>query len=292
MKIAYICWETEPKYADEEIENNELLLFLQNNGLDIHKEIWTDSNVNWKKYDLAVLKAPWDYHEKIDMFYSWLDRLEKLSIPLLNPPDVIKWNSDKHYLKEIADTGLPVTPTLYLEKGSHVKLEGFFNKLNTDKLIIKPCISGGSKNTFSTERKEVKHIESKINELLKTESYMVQPFLKEILSEGEWTFLFFNGQFSHCLLKKPVAGDFRVQMHFGGSVHAMTPPAEYLKSASAYVSRFAKNCLYARVDGTILNNRFLLMELELIDPYLYITTDSGSCENYYKALKQRIDNMK
>src|SRR4051812_8805086 len=139
MKIAYICWQTEPKYADEEIENNDLLLFLKKKGLDIHKEIWTDKDVNWGSYDLAVLKAPWDYHEKIDLFYAWLDKLQSLSVPLLNPYHIVKWNSDKHYLNDIAKAGLLVSPTLFFEKGAPINLVDCFVKLNTDKIIIKPC---------------------------------------------------------------------------------------------------------------------------------------------------------
>ncbi len=292
MKIAYICYETQAKYTVEEAENNNLLLFLQQKGLDICKEVWTDQNADWEKYEVAILKAPWDYHENISQFYKWLDEISRLQVNLLNPAAIVKWNSDKHYLKNIAEAGFSVPQSEFLEKGNQLKLNSYFGQLNTDKLIVKPCISAGSNNTFAVMRKDITEVEPMINELLKTGSYIVQPFLEEIQTEGEWSFVFFNSQFSHCLLKKAGPGDFRVQNHLGGSVHIQLPPSQHLKTAEAIIARFAKECLYARVDGVIVNNEFRLMELELIDPYLYLSSHLKSFNNYYHALTKTLTSIR
>jgi len=276
MKIAYICYEGKLLQGLSD-EDSLLLDFLQQKGVDIHREVWTDTEVNWEQYQLVILKSPWDYIDNITAFYSWLGKLERLGVRLLNPYDIVKWNSDKHYIREMMDAGLPVIPAIYIEKGTQPLWPVYFSNFNTDKLIVKPCISGGSRNTFVVTP-------DKLPALVLEESFMVQPFMPEIL-EGEWSFLFFNGVFSHCLLKKPVSGEFRVQKQFGGSAEPQTPPADYLTTALSFVERYAKGCLYARVDGVIKEGRFLLMELELIEPLLFLSA-TEQYEHYYQALKQ------
>jgi hypothetical protein len=286
MKIAYICYEVQERYVVSSVgdEDSELLTFLQGKGLDIHREIWTDKTVNWQQYDVAVLKSPWDYIDKIAEFYQWLEVLEQHQIRLLNPVNIVKWNSDKHYLKDIADAGLAVTPSAFLEQGTQVDLTPYFDHFNTHKLIVKPCVSGGSKNTFAITRQEVAAIQPQIQALVEVEAFLVQPFIKEIETEGEWSLLFFNGRFSHSLLKKPKAGDFKVQHYLGGTIHPQLPSAAQVESAATYVAQFAKGCLYARVDGVVVDGQFLLMELELIEPLLYLFTHPESYTNYYQAL--------
>ncbi|MBC7915744.1 MAG: hypothetical protein H7Y07_16670, partial [Pyrinomonadaceae bacterium] len=224
-------------------------------------------------------------------FYNWLNELEKFKVTLLNPIKVVKWNSDKHYLKEIADAGLSVVPTLYLEQGEKPDLIGCFEKLESEKLIIKPCISGGSKNTLKITRENLAKLSPVIHNYLSEEAYMVQPFLEEIETQGEWSFLFFNGKFSHSLLKKAKPGDFRVQHYLGGSIHPEAAPDQLLKSVEKYVQQFANGCLYARVDGLEVNGQFMLMELELIEPFLFLFTNEDSYENYYIALAKMIDEL-
>jgi glutathione synthase/RimK-type ligase-like ATP-grasp enzyme len=127
-------------------------------------------------------------------------------------------------------------------------------------------------------------VAEKVRALLSQQAFLVQPFIPQIEDEGEWSLLFFNGRFSHALLKKPTAGDFRVQQHFGGTIHAATPPTDLLVRATRYVTRFAPGCLYARVDGVRARGAFLLMELEIIEPFLYLLTHPDSYGNYYRAL--------
>jgi glutathione synthase/RimK-type ligase-like ATP-grasp enzyme len=292
MKIAYVCYEDVGKYTSGlENEDKVLLEFLVGKGLNITMAVWTDTQVDWSVYDLAILKSPWDYFDKTEQFYNWLNRLEELNVPLLNPIKVVKWNSDKHYLKEIADAGLSVVPTIYLEQSEKPDLIDCFEKLHSEKLIIKPCISGGSKNTLKITRKNVAELIPVIHNYLNEEAYMVQPFLEEIETHGEWSFLFFYGEFSHSLLKKAKPGDFRVQHYLGGSIHVEAVPIHLLKSAEKYVQQFATDCLYARVDGLEVNGQFMLMELELIEPFLFLFTHEKSYENYYIALAKMIDEL-
>lgn len=288
MKIAFVGYRGTAQFSPIEEENILLLEYLQAKGLQIQKEVWDDPSVDWKQYELVVLKAPWDYFDKYERFLQWLDQLEQLKVPMLNSSATIRWNSDKHYLQEIAATGLPVIPFEMIEKGEKPSLSDYFKHFKSERLIVKPAVSGGAKNTFSFTREEVPALTLTLHDLLKQEAFLVQPFIPEIQEEGEWSFVFFNGQFSHCLLKKAKSGDFRVQHVHGGSVHPQEPPAALLEQARRYVTFFAKDCLYARVDGVQLKGIFSLMELELIEPYLYLSGCPQSYENYFQGLQALI----
>jgi glutathione synthase/RimK-type ligase-like ATP-grasp enzyme len=291
MKIAYITYRNEGQYGIADEENIQLLQFLQQKGLNIHKHYWNDTTVHWQAFDLVLLKAPWDYMDHIDAFHAWLDTMAQLGIPMLNPVETVRWNSDKHYLQDIAHAGLTVTPTFFLEKGTEPDLSVYFNEWPAMQLVVKPCVSGGAKNTFCFGREEVRRVTPVIHALLQDEAFMVQPFLEEIKTAGEWSLLFFNGRFSHALVKKPAQGDFRVQYQFGGTDQPQQPDAAMLEAAGAYVQQFAGDCLYARVDGTVIDGRFHLMELELIEPFLFLHTRPDGFEHYYKALQEAVRQL-
>jgi glutathione synthase/RimK-type ligase-like ATP-grasp enzyme len=224
----------------------------------------------------------------IEDFYKWLNHLEDKKVRLLNPIDVVRWNANKQYLQEIEAAGLKITPSFFIQNKESINLNQFFEKFNTSKLIVKPCVSGGAKNTFKVTVENVDEVNQKLNQLIQEEDFIIQPFLPEILESGEWSFVFFNGVYSHSLIKQAKPGDFRVQPAHGGSVHPQEPNEDLIATAQQYVDLFAKDCLYARVDGTFVNGDFLLMELELIEPFLFLNTDLQNYENYYKALKELI----
>ncbi|QNR83161.1 hypothetical protein H9N25_14440 [Pedobacter riviphilus] len=288
MNIALITYLDKGAYdtTTVESEDDKLLYFLKDKGLNIEKIIWNDTNIKWEDYSLAILKSPWDYFDLIEEFYAWLDLLEAKKVRLLNPIDVVRWNSNKKYLQEIETAGLKIIPSAFINKQEDVTFKHFFEKFNTNKLIVKPCVSGGAKNTFKVTAENVEEVNQKLDKLIQEEDFIVQPFLPEILDSGEWSFIFFNGVYSHSLIKQAKPGDFRVQPAHGGTVHPHKPNEELVATAQQYVTLFAKDCLYARVDGTIVNGNFLLMELELIEPFLFLNTEPENYIRYYKALKE------
>ena len=290
MRIAYVFFTAEGPLSAADEEHAFLLHFLQQKGLSIHRELWADENVQWEQYQCIVLKSPWDYVEKPNQFYNWLDRMTQLNIPVLNPAEIVKWNCDKHYLNDIADAGLKVIPTAFIEQGGKFQYDDHIKAFNNDPLIVKPCISGSSKNTFLLRNHSTPDI-SLINKLLEKEAMMVQPFIPGIQEEGEWALLFFGGKFSHALVKKPADGDFRCQQQFGGSVHSVQPNTSVLQAATEYVTQFAQGCLYARVDGLVIDGIFYLMELELVDPVLFLEIDSEAAERYYAELQTALHSV-
>lgn len=285
MQIAYITYENVGKYTSSVADEDAILLsFLKKKGLNIHEEIWTDEQVTWENYTHLLIKSPWDYFDKYEQWTQWLNHIKSLNLIVINPLKTIEWNSDKHYLKEIENDGLKTTPTQFIEKGASSDIKTFFDFFATPELVVKPSVSGGSKNTMRFNAENVAEIQELLNGFLKQEAYMVQPFIEEIANEGEWSFLFFNGKFSHSLIKKAKAGDFRVQHYLGGTIHPQIPSKQQIEAIQPYVYQFAKGCLYARVDGFYRNGEFYLMELELIEPFLFLFTEPQSYENYYQAL--------
>lgn len=298
MRIALVCYHVQDKYQHQTVkdEDGPLLAFLQSQGLDIHREIWNDSEVDWKRYDVVILKAPWDYHDQLDKFHEWLDALGTYGCRILNPVEVVKWNSDKRYLTEIATSGFKIIPTLAFEAGTRIDLAALSAHFGTNTLVFKPSISAGAKDTFKVHVDRSDETYEKIRNLISMQGFLVQEFTPEVQSEGEWSFLFFNGEFSHAILKTPGKGDFRVQHYFGGTIQSPSVEGHQIEQAKAYVDRFAKGCLYARVDGIMRKGEFHLMELELIEPLLFLAFSSdgerAAQQRYYNALNQQLAKLK
>ncbi|CAF0993686.1 unnamed protein product [Adineta steineri] len=248
MKIACVTYENE-NYASS-IKNEDIVLvqYLQEKGIDVKIEVWTDSNVKWETYDVIIVKSPWDYHYKLDQFNTWLEMLKCQNIRILNPYDKIKWNSDKHYLQHIENAGLNIIPTFWLKKNEKPDLLKYFKLLCTEKIVIKPSISARFYYTA-----------------------------------------FHESNTNNCVLKTPKSGDFRVQSDFGGVAHLKSAPNQLIQYAKKYVEIFAKDCLFTRVDGLDIDGQFFLIELELIEPYLFLLHDKNSFERFYKALKQLLN---
>jgi glutathione synthase/RimK-type ligase-like ATP-grasp enzyme len=287
MNIALVSCQNK-KLAQSHLEEDfQLSKFLETKGWIVKIVAWNDLQIDWKQFDVVILKSPWDYHDNFDSFIPWLSHLDTAGIKILNPFKTILWNSDKHYLQEIADDGLPVIESVFLEKGIAPDLAELLDKSLYKKLIIKPCISASAKNTILLTFDNVSSIQNEINGLLANESFLVQPFMEEIL-QGELSFMFFNGNFSHSTLKVPKTGDFRVQSEYGGTVKKINTDIAHLQTASKYVEKYGKGTLYARVDGIISNGTFVLMELELIEPYLFLNCHEYGFDNYYQGLLQLI----
>lgn len=289
MKIAIVSYKKQEKFAQgvTNDEDADLLKFLTEKGLHVVPTIWNDETVDWSSFNVAIIKSPWDYHNHLSEFLNWLYDLEKLNVKVLNPVEIIQWNSDKKYLKDIAKNGLPVIESEYLDQGSTFDDNRFFDLFDTDQLVVKPCVSAGSQNTLTVNKSNLKERTEEIEQLLKSEDYIVQPFVEEI-KNGEWSFLFFNGQYSHCSLKTPKKDDFRVQHYHGGTISYPTPNPLHIEQAGIYLKSLPQSTLYARVDGVLVNNSFKLMELELIEPYLFLNGDKNLLENYYRALMDLI----
>lgn len=249
---------------------------------------WSAPEVDWSRFTHVLIKSTWDYFDFYPEFLVWLDKLEALGVQVLNEIPTLRWNSSKTYLMEIQSKGYPCIAGKILPKGSNPDMDRLHKELQTDTLVVKPLVSGGAKHTLKVVRGAETGLEEKLARLLQNEDFLVQPFIPEIVAVGEYSLIFFNEKFSHAVLKLPAATDFRVQHYYGGTIQTLIPSDAMLSSAQALVDRFAKNTLYARVDGVEIDGIFHLMELELIEPYLFLGLSDQAIPNYKAALQKRL----
>ena len=230
-------------------------------GMSLHDLAWDDPDVDWSSFDAAIIGTTWDYWDRIDEFLATLKRIGTLT-KLFNSAALVRWNSRKTYLRELEAKGANLIPTLWLDAAPPERAVSAFDELGSEDLVFKRQIGAGAADQHRLKRGDP------IPDM--PHAMMVQPFLRMIQDEGEISFIFIDGTFSHALVKRAASGDYRIQSTYGGTEKAISPSAEDLVAATAIISTFEDVPLYGRVDmlrGP--DGRLLLMELELIEPYLY-----------------------
>lgn len=290
MKVAIVTYEGRGSYDSDNIVDEDRLLagILEEIGLVACFEVWSDPKVDWSGYSHILIKSPWDYFDRYAAFLAWCQKIKVLGIPVFNDIETVIWNSDKRYLLDVESRGFKIIPTRFISQNSWKGLEGFFDDFQADQLVLKPTVSGGAKNTFRLDRYSWSGQAQTIQGLLEQEDLMVQPFVKEVAEIGEHSYIYFNGKFSHAVLKSPQQGEFRVQHFFGGTIHPTQPSSDELFYLQKIVQEFASESLYARVDGVWVEGSFLIMELELIEPYLFLFTDRDAQSRYREAIATKL----
>jgi glutathione synthase/RimK-type ligase-like ATP-grasp enzyme len=289
MRIAVITYEARGSYATENIQDEDKILeeILTELDLDFCFEVWSDTNVLWSSYTHLLMKSPWDYFDRYPEFLAWCQKIKNLGIPVINDIDTVIRNSNKRYLQDIENHGFPIVPTIFHSKNTMPDIESCFGIFGTEEMVIKPTVSGGAKNTLKIQKESWESNREQIQNLLASEDFMLQPYVKEVAEVGEISYLYFNGKFSHAVLKSAKSGEFRVQHFFGGKILPVDPTLIELVYIQKIIDEFAADTLYARVDGVWIKGVFYLMELELIEPYLFIFTAKEARENYKNAIRER-----
>ncbi|AIF48894.1 ATP-grasp domain-containing protein [Dyella japonica] len=266
-------------------DDAHLATSLQRLGIETVACVWNDPRVDWTRYDAVLMRSTWDYFKHYAAFSAWL---EKLPVPTINHKALLRWNSDKRYLPELAAQGIDIIPTSIVS-GTHLRqrLAG----MSGQEIVVKPTISG---TAWHTARGKVGDaaFDQAIAQLPMAFEYLVQPFVPEVVSDGELSLLFFDGEFSHAVIKRPAAGDYRVQSEFGGTAQRVDPDAALIASAKRALTAVAAlghaNVAYARVDGVMSQGQFLLMELEMIEPFLHLSDRPEAAERFAGNLRKRL----
>ena len=186
-------------------------------GHEVDICIWDAKDVIWQNYDAVVIRCPWDYHKKITQFLAWLDLLAICQINVINDIETLRWNLNKSYLFELLQAGLPVIPTQLVASSDQRTLHEIFKAMHSKEIVVKPVQSAGSWRTLRIDSNNLVDAESSFNTWRREQDYLVQAFMPEVVSDGEWSLIYFNGQFSHALVKRAKKGDFRVQSEHGGT---------------------------------------------------------------------------
>ncbi|WP_291208429.1 hypothetical protein [Hyphomonas sp.] len=230
-------------------------------GFRVVDVAWDDAKTDWAGYAAVIIGTTWDYWDRLDEFLAALERIEGQT-RLFNGSDLVRWNARKTYLRELETKGARLIPTLWLDVADEATAKAAFDTLGADDLVFKRQVGAGAKDQHRLKRgepvPEMRH------------PMMAQPFLKMIQDEGELSFIFIDGEFCHALVKRAQPGDYRIQSTYGGREEKITPSKDDLAAARAIIGTLDEAPLYGRVDmlrGP--DGSLLLMELEVIEPYLY-----------------------
>ncbi|MCB1583211.1 MAG: hypothetical protein KDI92_09120 [Xanthomonadales bacterium] len=285
MKISIITSSKLPQGAKED---QPLFTALQQQNIDFDICIW-DKPTEWQKYTVCLMRTVWDYHEKIHDFNQWLN-LVSTRTKVLNRADIIKWNQNKLYLKELADFGITIAPTVWLNKSKLIDYDKVFNALTSEWAFLKPVIGADSAGTlrFKNDPKGIAMAQKHLSNWLNRYDMMLQPYLKTVETFGETSVIYINGQFTHGIRKIPQSGDYRVQDTFGASDVVYEPNAAELSLSKAclqYITHKFELPLYARFDflhderGAVYLN-----EAELLEPSLFFHHCPIAATNMAQAL--------
>ena len=238
---------------------------LRRAGADVDPVAWTEVG-DLSGYDLVLPLVAWGYHQDYERWLGILDRCEETGRRLINPPALLRWNGDKEYLAELADSGVPTVPTIAVEQCCDQDLEEARRRFGSDWLVIKPPISASAHGTHLIGPNDDLPDDSRGAPLI------IQPLIEEIAKTGEFSLMLFDGEYSHAVVKRPKSGDFRVQEYLGGvTFPCRAPPDGSVELAKAALAAAPAEAAYARVDIVPDDEGVLrIMELELIEPSLFL----------------------
>jgi glutathione synthase/RimK-type ligase-like ATP-grasp enzyme len=261
---------------------------LEAQGAAVEPVVWNDPGVDWSTFDAVLMRSIWDYHEHYEDFLAWLARLDACGVPTINCTELLRWNSNKRYLLQLPPLGVDIVPTQIVQAGDLVDA---VLAMRDHDVVIKPTVSASAWCTVRG-RAGAAELRNAIASLPPDLDYMLQPYVREIADEGEWSLLFFDGEYSHAVLKRPAANDYRVQREFGGSVEFTAPDdatiAAAQNAATAVKSLGYDDAVYARIDGVRSGGSFLIMEVEMIEPFLFLEGTPGASERFSAAILQRL----
>ena len=268
------------------LEQELLKSALEAQGLKVDITYWDNPSYEWQQTKSVLFRTVWDYFERFDEFWDWLEQV-KTKTRLINSYELIKWNIDKHYLRDLKNNDIQVVPTYFADKGNNISLQEIANLNDWKHIVIKPAISASAFNTYKITNDEIEQKEQLFHELLQTHDMLVQPFFPTISELGEASLMVFGGKFTHAILKKAKTGDFRVQDDFGGTVHDYNPTQKEIKFAEKVFQSCTSLPIYGRVDIVWDSNKHIyLSELEIIEPELWIRNRPESANKIAEAVNK------
>jgi glutathione synthase/RimK-type ligase-like ATP-grasp enzyme len=253
-----------------------LIEALADHGAIATPAIWTAPAIDWHQYDAVVIRTCWDYHLRLQEFLAWIKSLEASNIQVINHPDLIRWNADKTYLKRFETHGIAIPETAWLESSEQIDVAKICAARSWEGAVVKPIISASA---YGTERRSSGAAHGPV---------MIQQYLSAIETEGEWSLIYFDHKFSHAVRKRPKPSDFRVQKDHGGTVESATPNRNLKAFADAALRELPQETTFARVDLVEQKEKIYLMEMEIIEPELFLGYAEGSASRMAKSIIGRL----
>lgn len=267
-------------------EDDRLLLrALRDNGYAAEPLAWHGDGVDWSSVGLCVVRSTWDYTQHMVRFQQWMEETARVS-RMMNAVSTMLWNADKHYLAELSERNVPVVPTVYAHKGSATTLAELMDQAGWQRVVIKPVVGASGRDTYQVDRDAIGELGDTFARLVTERDMMVQPFLEHVVSEGELSLMYFDGVYTHTVIKRAKPGEFRVQDDHGGTVERWHPDPATIDLGRRILAAVGEEApVYARVDLARDNcGDYCLIELELIEPELFLRFEMESVDRLVAAI--------
>ena len=236
QRIAFVTCERHRQiHDDDRLVADEL----QRRGFQVTAAEWTDPDIDWPQFACVVIRAAWDYHLDQARYAAWLRQCDTQGVNLWNPAAVVLANLDKRYLAAFADAGVAIVPIHYIERGETQSLPAVLERRNWTRAVVKPAVSASAFGTWRTSLASAAADQRRFDDEVRQRSLLVQPFVDQIVDSGEWSIVFFDGEYSHAVLKTPASGDFRVQEELGGHGEPREPSPAIVAQAQRVLSQVA-----------------------------------------------------
>jgi glutathione synthase/RimK-type ligase-like ATP-grasp enzyme len=271
------------------VEDDRLLVAaLADIGIDSAPAVWSDASIDWLSFDALIMRSPWDYFERAAEFRAWLAARIRDRVLLCNSREILEWNFDKGYLQDLARAGVAVVPTICIAKNEEPDVAALARARGWNEIVVKPTVGGGGYRVHRFRLEEIDRYAADIAKTLEDRGVLVQPFLPEIQTGGELSLLFFDGIYSHAVCKRPRAGDYRVQFQYGGSDETAQVGEDLIAQARICMTHAPAPTVYARVDGVVCAGGFLLMELEIFEPSMFLSCHPEAPARFARAIERRL----
>jgi len=270
--------------GDFVIDDEHAVAPLERLGWRVSTVSWRQAETPWSAFDAVVIRSTWDYWDDVPAFVATLAEIDRAT-RLANRLDLVHWNLAKTYLRDLQARGVPVVPTLWREGLSPAELARCARELDSEALVVKPVVGANGQDAFRLSPADDPERLERICARFPGRPCMVQPFMPNILAEGEYSLFYFGGDFSHAILKVPAAGEFRSQEEHGAEILAVTPEPALRAVADQAIATISPPPLYARIDFVRrAGDLFEVMELELIEPSLYLRMDPAAPLRFAQAV--------
>jgi len=254
-------------------------------GVAVESHAWRALDVDWSAFDLVIVRSTWDYHLDADGFFAALEQIESAGTRIANPRPVMHWNQRKNYLADLRAGGVPIVDSVFGDGLDESLLEKLARRFNDVEWIIKPQISASAHGVIRLSGAPDNATREHMLEAFANRAFLAQPFVEDVVKSGEYSVFYFDGRYSHCILKTPCEGDFRVQEEYGSHIRAVNPSADLRRAAERVREQIPEACLYERIDMVRdASGAFVVMEVELIEPSLYLRTDPDAGERFAHAV--------